>query len=477
LHIKPGINKQVILFTIIRYVTFSIQFIKGILVAKLLGPYYFGIWGFIVLIQQYLSYTNLGVQYAINLELAISDMEDQKAHSLLINSSLFISTIIFILLLFTGIILRALSISLFPAYHTSEYILFILIVVGLTNFREIFSNIYRVYNRLIRISIAEILFALIPFSVIFFFREKYLIYALLISMIIALVLGNFLFVHRTPFELALEISIRNLKTLLKISIPLLIYNASFYLIMISSRTIVSFFYSVAMMGMYSLAYSITNATFLGLNALSWVFFPVILSRVKLGIDDSSVTNTIEKVTKLYGTLVFCVVIIAILFSPIIFLYLDHYKPIECVLNIFFITQGVLTLNLAHISVALARKKQMRIVLYSLGSLLLMIITGIGIGINQLHIKWLAFATFVATLLFVFSTTLFVSRKIILCSDILRKTFSLRVLIPIALIIISNLFWDSYYIAILGAILFFILNKENIVYLIKYLKYNLKTIRS
>ena len=62
-------KNPILLFTVCRYFVYGLLFARGVLVAKLLGPALYGIWGFLFLVQQYSTYFSVGAHYAINVQL------------------------------------------------------------------------------------------------------------------------------------------------------------------------------------------------------------------------------------------------------------------------------------------------------------------------------------------------------------------------------------------------------------------------
>ena len=57
-------------YVIIRYVTYAMQFVNAVLLARYLDVFYFGIYSFIMLAMQYMSYSNLGINESLNTEYA-----------------------------------------------------------------------------------------------------------------------------------------------------------------------------------------------------------------------------------------------------------------------------------------------------------------------------------------------------------------------------------------------------------------------
>jgi hypothetical protein len=156
------LRNRVLLFAINRYVGYGLQFLRGMLVAKLLGPYHFGVWGFLMLVRQYLLYTSLGLEYAVSVELATGSTagDDQQEEIIRVALSSVITIAGFLIL--CGTVVQALGVPSFEKYSFSQYALALVAVVGLTHIRQVLTNVHRVYGNLIRIGAGELLTAALP---------------------------------------------------------------------------------------------------------------------------------------------------------------------------------------------------------------------------------------------------------------------------------------------------------------------------
>lgn len=455
--IKKVIKKPVIFFTASRYMTYILQFLRGLFIAAVLGEFFFGIWGFIVLIQQYLSYGSFGVQHAVNTELATGGIEDEERASSLISSSIQFVLFIGIVLLGLGVFIELSDFRIFPKYNFSEYAFPVLCIGILILFRDLFANIYRVYNILGRVAIGEIIYIGIPLIMIFFFREDTLIKALLYSMIGSLIIANVVFLFRRPFRLSFKIDPKNIRYLLSIGIPLLVYNVSLVMIMIASRTIVSAYYDVSVNGYFSFAFAITNATLLGLNAVSWVFYPVMLSKVREDVDTGEALSITKRVTVIFTTTALFVTLSGALFSPVLFIILPDYAPAMATLNILFLTQGIYSVNFSFSSFAIARKKHLQLAGISLVSLVFVLLINFYLALQGLDIKWIAFSAFIGTGCYIVMVSMYVQKVFGQTENLIKFALSPNMLIPIAFFLVGNLYAYQIAFSAIGYVLFLILN--------------------
>lgn len=382
------------MFTANRYLSYGLQFVRGILVARFLGPQMFGIWGFLLLVQQYLSYTSLGLQYAVNVELATESTTAPKKRAELIGSALIFTALISGGLVLLGFWIQTGGIPLFEKYFFTRYVLAISVICGFNHLQQLFANIYRVYGKLARIAVSELLSAVFPLMTVLLFKGEILIQALLSALVLSGIISLTIYIVKVPFKIAFKFNLYYWRQLLAMGIPLLVNNVSYYLITVSGRTIISAFYSVQTMGYYSLANTISAATLLGLNAVSWVFFPGILSRTHAGISDEMAEGVVKKVNELYATAAFLAVFGMILGLPVIFLFLPQYQPVAGALSVLLLSQALLSVSFGYNCVAIARKKQLKVAGISMIAAIVVAGLSLLVALFKMSFTWIAVAVLV-----------------------------------------------------------------------------------
>ncbi|MCB8980446.1 MAG: oligosaccharide flippase family protein [Ardenticatenaceae bacterium] len=457
-------QNQVVLFTASRYLGYAMQFVRGILVAKFLGPYLFGIWGFLTLMQQYLMYTGFGFQHAINVELAVNALSDKERQAKYINASFTMTLLIAAFLAVVGAYVQFQEIPLFPKYNFYQYTFAISLIVGLSHLKEVFSNIYRVYGKLNRIIVGEILIAALPLIVVFFFRDEALILAVLAATGFSSLIAVLVFIFRPPFSLKLEFDFPIAWQMMAIGIPLLVYTLSYSLITIMGRTVVSIFYSVEELGYFSLANSVTYATLLGLRAVTWVVFPSILTKTRDGLPDEEVRKVVNKVNDLYSTAVFLVVFVMILLTPLLNIFLPQYKPVVGILSVMLVMQAVLSVIFGYNTVAIARNQQMKVAVISIVAVIFITALSGLIGFLNLDVYWIAVAMLGGSIIFVVLQAQLGSRLIHggkLQRGYLTDVLPLGSIIAMALFVVGSITEFSTPLGIIGLAVFVISRRQSI----------------
>lgn len=463
MNLKNIFKNSVFAFTAIRYGSYILLFLRGFILAKFLGPYYFGIWGLLTMVLQYLSFSGLGIQYSLNNELALRLDHDNKIKAQLISSALISTVMISLFIYILWLILAAfqIQISMLDDVVSIKMLAILILIATMQNLQQVFTNIFRVYNRLKIIAISEMVVAIITLGVAFLFKDVFLIKAFFLSWLLALLTINGIYFIVLSGLVNLSISKKYLWLLLKDGFPLLVYNFSSYLLVLAVRTIVSIYYPLEELGYYTLANSITTAVLLGLDSIAWVFVPKLIYKMKEGADDIEVMDYLNKVNNVYGTAVFVLVFMVALMSPLIFLYLPAYTPVGSVLIVLLVTQGINAFNYGFISLIGSRKKYYTMVFISL--LGVGVSTGISLIFTYFNFNfyWMAVAIFIGIFLISVLVAYYAIVHILNKKFIFFQIYSPSVLIPVFLFIIGSMTNYSYILYGIGVAIFLIFNYNKI----------------
>jgi len=451
---------------------FLLQFLRGLFIAKVLGPYFFGIWGFIKLIQQYLSYMGFGIQYSLNVELSTKKKKNASTVGNLIGNSILRTSFISAMVITVGIIIKLKSIDIFSSYSFSKFIIYVVLIASFNLMLQVFTNVYRSYGHLFRIAMMELLLATATLSCVFIFKDLELIYGLLGTMLLTAVISIGVFITKFPFPINICFNLKTAKSLISAGLLLQVWNVSYYLIIVSSQTIISIFYSVEEMGYFSLAFSITIASLLGLRAATWVLFPQFLWKLREEITIQEAKITVNKITKIYSSFVYLITLGAIMLSPILYIFLDKFEPTESALNYLLLSQAILSGCFAYNSLAIARKKQAKVAKISVATVVLVIVMGLAIVFLSFGFSIIALSVTIGTLFYsVMQTRLGESLigKNINLFESFKKILPPNFFIPILVVLIGNLLKYSRIAGIIGFIIYVVYNFNNLKYSLNQLK--------
>ena len=249
------LKNKVIFYLTSRYITYFIQFLSSIVIAVKLGPYYMGVWGFLLLLTTYFQQCHFGIANSLNVLMVHSKDDKNKVDNYIANS-LILVCYQSIIVTFIYIYYLVFGFSIFNKFHVTDYFVWVCIIAILQYFSSLIMNIFRVRNMLNFVAFCQSIVVLLNFICLFFFTGK-----LLISFLIGgYVLGNFIcillfiFSNTTPVFSSVKIRLRIQQEIIRKGLYLFLYNSCFYFIVISIRSIISSYYSVSEFGLFTFAY-------------------------------------------------------------------------------------------------------------------------------------------------------------------------------------------------------------------------------
>ena len=277
--VKKIFRNKVALYLLSRYTVLILQFISSIYIASKLGPNLFGTWGFALMIISYFSYFNLGIDKSLNV-LFIQNRENHEYSKSLVANAFILIFIICLIVIGLSVILFFSDIPTINKFELGKLFLLIPAIVTLYHLNSIMGTVYRIKNRLFELAIFQSIIPILIFLTMFFANGKKLlatlIWATFFGHIISLAI--FLINKKTPLDGLIDF--KTCKKLLNKAIFLFLFNVSFYLIILSTRSIISYYYSVEKFGNFTFGYTIANAILLLLQAVSIIIYPKVIDRLK-----------------------------------------------------------------------------------------------------------------------------------------------------------------------------------------------------
>lgn len=458
------------LFLIGKYFGYALTFLNSIFIAKFLGIYYFGIYGFFLLLLRYVSYVNPGSHYAINVVLSTENRNDLKNSQKIVSNGLIINFITSILIFFGIISIDIWAPGFINKYNFSTYLLPTAIIGILVLTNTFFMNLFRSFSRFYEI-LCFLILPQIAISISFFFMEgenklEPLIYTFLIGNVLALLI----FLVRTPIKLIFNFDTGIVKMLLKRGLSLVFYNASFYFIVISTRTIVSYFYTVEQMGIFSFANSIAQASILIIGALSFVFFPKILNKLKQGTNDIESIRIIHKIRSLFTPTVFLIVFFTVFLYDLILIYLPDYQSSTYIFYYLIMLQLFLSMVIGYSDLLISRGLELKIAKFAFLTVVLNIITSyLLIKLFSVDLSTIAFS--VASVSLIYSVLVIREGKKLLHENysfisIIKEIVPVKYIVPFAALFIERTFLEFQFSSVIPFIVLMLFLNRDLVFLYK-----------
>lgn len=454
------LKNKVVLYLTSRYVTYAVQFVTSLVVAAKLGPYYMGIWGFILLVMQYFQQIHLGIANSFNVLYVQNHNCGEECKNYIGNSLILLCYLSLLVVLFY-LYYIVFGISSFEKYHIKSYVIWICLVAVLQYFVQFFINLFRVKNQLTKVIFCQSIIIFLNFICIFFLDGRRLINALVVGYVI----GNLLCIMLAfasgviPKFSTIQFSLDYQKKILKKGLFLFLYNSCFYFIIISIRTIISVNYTIIDFGVFTFSYTLAHAILLLLEALSFIIFPKVIGKLSSAELDKN-TSTIDRLRMIYITSAHGLIYTALICFPLLLWFFPKYESALTVLNFIALTILMSFNSYGYIDLLIAQNRENTSALLSLGALIVNCALALFLVLG-LHctFEYVILATMVTYLLFSVAVVLIASR-------LLNKNFAWRDWFPIRLIVpyvIAMLisFYKLVEYSFIPLFVFFLLNHKQI----------------
>ncbi len=456
--IKRVLKNQAIIFVLLKYIAFGIQLINSMLIAKFLGLYYFGLYGFALMILQYLSYTNFGVYYSYSVMCADVSTKTGEQRTHITGSAITVLSISCLLLFI--VYLGSYGFDLFPKYNFTEYSLWVVIIAVLQHFNNLFINIFRIHGKIGEINFYYLIIPLLQLVAVLFFRETALFYALLYANVAGSVLSLIVFFKGAPEELK-KIRIPDFsmaKIVIERGVWLLLYNLTFYGMILTARTLVSKFFSVEDFALFNFANSVSNSIFLLLGSLNFLFYPKLINIISTKSNEQMI-GFVEKIRTYYLTLTLFIVFISLLSLPVLFYFLPQYAGASVCLQVLLLGQLIINNSFGYSTLLVQRRKEPQMTVAATLSIAIIIICSLAGMHYYKDIITVALAV-VAGVLFYNILVGYMGNKemgqVKSAGQLLLKTFKGSLFIPILCYIALSLIIDYYYVNVMISLLVYLL---------------------
>lgn len=353
-YIVQAKDNKLVVYLVTRYMTYFIQFLTSLLLANKLGPTNYGIWGFILLLISYFNMINFGLSNSMNVIL-VQNRENNSVQNEYIKNDMFLVTILGCFIMTLLLVYVCTGMSWFSKYTISYEFLIICIIAVMAHFNTNLTIISRVKNDFYRIAFYQSIIPILSFICVLFFDDRNLLMALLLTYLTGNSVSLFVFLYRKSFSFSGNISKEKCNQILSKGWWLFIYNLFFYLILVSTRTLISRFYSIEDFGFFSFSFTLGDAVLLLFQAAANVVFPKVLA--KLGDKGGSKKKTIKLIDSTYVMAVYFAVLFVCCLFPVILLLFPEYQSCNICMSLVAITMALYTNSYAYTSYLMTNNKE------------------------------------------------------------------------------------------------------------------------
>lgn len=457
------LSNKIILYVVTRYGTYALQFLVSIVIAAKLGPYFFGVYGFILLIFQYFSQINFGIPHSLNVLVVHNKNNDYACKNYLANS-IYLYLILSLIIVCFFVFYKFLDLQISDEYPIEDYLPIVIVIAILSYFNSLFTIYVRARNKVNAMALMQSINVIMNLLVVFIYNGEKLIYALLISLVVGNLISFFIAKKCDVFlpKSGIDINKGMLRELTHKGFFLFFYNSAFYFILLSIRTIVSSNYTVEEFGLFTFSFTIANAFMMLIDSISAVVYPKILDLLSSD-DESTIIKTISILRTGYISTAHMLIYLAVMIFPIFILFLPNYSGAVVAFN--FIALSILANanSFGYSTLLVARNKEKTIAIVSLVSLLINIVGGLVlVHVLNVDFAFVIIATLVSYMIFSILSVVKgasilknVPRKIVL-----RDFFPIKLLIPYIVTLLVSVYGDLNYMFLPFAF-YLILNYKDI----------------
>jgi len=359
-----GVNLTAQLFSILR----------GTIVARVLGPVYFGIWDALQVILDYSPYFGLGVPNAMSREYPYRVGKNELSQAGAIKNTAFT----FNILINTAVALLLVGIIVFLKLKISSEIAIGVLVISLVSILQQASVFYRELGRLEKrinsVNIALLLFSGINCLVSILLVRRFSIYSLYLALVIAYIISLAYLIYVTKNKFRFSIDKDHLRRLVKLGLTLTMIPILTTALQNLDKLLILKFLNIKYLGFYGLGSLFAGLILYLPVAYQFITYPYLLEGhgQKVPVSDLGNLYVAQPTMAMAGLLAFCIGAMLISVNPVIkYLlpnYLDSLKTLKILLvSGFFFSQIYLSANFL-----VAMNKQVKVIKLQVICLLLQI---------------------------------------------------------------------------------------------------------
>lgn len=460
MNITNILKNKVFFYLSSRYLTYGLQFVTSLIIAAKLGPYYFGIWGFLLLLLQYFQQCHFGIYNSFSV-LYVQHRDNPNQCKTYVLNALLLETYLAILVIIILCVYLINGGELFKKYDADKYFIWVCVIAILQYFQSLIVNIFRVKNLLNYVTVCQSIIVILNFICIFFFEGELLINILLAGYII----GNLL-----ALVLAWTSGVLNIKgadvsrvyqgEIIKKGFLLFLYNTSFYFIIISIRTIISSNYTVEEFGQFTFSFSLAHAVLLLLEAIVFVVFPKVIGKLSSN-NDEDVSRAIAQYRTIYTTSAHGLIYSAIIFFPVLISFFPKYNGALNSMYMIALTVLINTCGCGYSDLLIARNKERILSIVSIVALVLNCIIALFlVKILAVDFSYVILASMISYMVLCYMVVS-IGQKILNdggVKKVMAILFPLRLYIPFVIAFVLS-FLQVKYLMFLPLIVFIVLNPK------------------
>jgi len=308
-----------------------------------------------------------------------------------------------------------------------------LLLSGILNYGIIlYSNIYRIYNKLFKIAFSQSISIFLNLIAVFIFKGEKLLEVLIYINVFSALLSVIFFSIGSPQKFKILGDLEHVKIIIQKGFYLFIYNASFYFMILLSRTLISINYTITEFGYFTFSYTLANTVLLLLESLNYILYPKIINKFS-NSSSSEIVKSLVDIRSGYTTFTHLLAHSAILLFPLFLFLFPNYSNSQTAFRIIILVVIINTNSFGISGYIISKGKEKILGFISLSGLLTSFISSY-VLINYIGVsyEYVILGTGSAYLLYVFAINYYGLRLLeqrITINNLISFSFRIELLIP------------------------------------------------
>jgi O-antigen/teichoic acid export membrane protein len=463
LNLKIYLKNSALQFIFSRYLVFIISFFRATGFAYFLGPYYYGIWGFVFLYRKYLSFTNLGIPVSFNYFISINKSLEER-NRYFTNS---LMAILFMTIPIAMFLFSLLFVNLNKHIdHFNSFTALLAIFIVLNNISLLFNNLFRNLGNLNQVMKYQLMSELIILPALLISNKEMIIYAVLLLMILNEILYLFNSYRHNPLKFIRHyVNLKLIKSIIFKGLTILLFTSIVSLLYISTRTIIGYFFPIKTMGIYTFSESLAIVAITAFDTIIWIVLPKLFYKLRKDADNTEVLSVIKIIRSIYTPILFSVVFILISIFPVFLFFFKDYKESFLPFIFILISRGLTSNGLGYSMLSVTRDIEYKAFTAGIVAILINILLSSLLIHYDYQFYSVAFVMILSALFYTVSIISIGMRSINLkmnIIEILNECLPLKIAIPItATVVVNSLHFHVILMNLIILLLFLVLNYRNL----------------
>jgi len=475
------LKSSVFKFIFTKYLAFGIQLINSFLIAKYLGVFYFGLYGFFSLVLSYLLYGNFGVNYSINV-IVSQDVKAIEKNSAYFSQAIIFTVFMYLIFFLVYILLKfAFSFNYFEEYLFDKYFYVTILIALLQNINNTYVSIYRIYNKLDAVNYFYLTLPTINLIMILFFNDITLFWSLIFANVFANIVNLYIFSNKSPITFNFKFNFYVCRIIIVRGFYLLLFVLSSVLLINIVKSVIVANYNIEEFALFTFSISFVASSIMLIESINFLFFPKMLNKFSKLNTSNEIQDLLTKIRELYLPIVIFTLFGTIMILPLVFKFLPKYYGAFTTIGFLSLYQLFNANNFGFTTLLLQKNKENYVTLIGFFTIGLFVLFSF-IGIKYFKVDFSVIGLILAFVMMInnFLVFYFGSKIVLLKTDlylIIKDSLNIKYILPFLLCVMLLQINKNYLFVLLFFIAFILLNYKilikNVKFAVNLIKHNEK----